>query len=647
MSRKPVQTALMGLLAALMIGGSAAYVYQQRGSGGLTGPQGTPAIKVNGSTISAEELATLRQSNPVLGITTGVLGDDFKTVVAARAVQNELYKQGSKDIEVSRADVDAQVKKTREEAKLTDNKAWTDALQRVGLSDSLYRQQVHDGLQIQRKVDALKAAAPAATEAEAKAYFGLNRDQYQTEAQIVGREIVVTDKAKADDLLKQLKGGADFARLAGEHSTENKDRGGALGPLENGAPKPVSRVVIPTDVAAAAFALTGGGLTDVIASGGKFYIVKVEKYLPPTPKTFDEAKSDVMTAVSNQKKDQALEAWSDGLQKGAKIEYVSPDWQVVDPVVASVAGQNIKYSELVAQVVGNQQVAMMLQQMPPEQISGMLNTGFKPQIVEQLLTGYAAPTVAKNLGLNLVGNRQEMAATLGAYGARDVKVTGADVQKAYQENIKQFQTPPSATVDEASFKDRNQAAAFQADWNGSGDFTVAATKAGATVSERGTVTTATPQAPSKLDPKVEAAVFAAPLRSVGEGSLSAVVPVGKRFSVAYVRDLKKAETKPLNEVRTQLESQVLSTKKSTAAQEFLKTEVAKLKPVDNLKTVLADQAKRVAAAEKAAAPAAGTGTTGTGTTDTGTTGTGAGGASGSATTSPTTSPTTPSGGSTK
>lgn len=611
MSRKPIQQGLMGLLAVLMVAGMAYQFTPALNNGGsLFGPrhQGTPALKVNGQTITTQELEAVKRSNPMFSATdSGVLADDFKTVIVARAVQNKLYTEAAKDINVSRADVDAQVKKVREDNGLTDNKKWTDALQGVGLTDSSYRQQVREGLALQRKVEEIQKAAPAPTDAELKAYFDLHGDQYQNEARIVGRQIVLADKAKADALLKQVKAGGDFAALATANSTDanTKARGGALGPIENGSPRPVTKVILPTEVAAAAFALTNGGVTDVVSSGGKFFIVKVEKYLAPTPKTFEEAKTDVTSAVTQQKKDAALEAWTDGLQKNVQIDVVDPEWKTVDPNVASVAGQNIKYSEVLAQMVGNQQLAMVMQQMAPDQVVGLLNSSFKPELVKGLIQGYAAPTIAKNLGLNIVGSRQELASTLEAYAARDVKVTDADIQKFYAENQKSFETSASANVDEASFNNKNQAAAFRADWNGSGDFTSAASKAGATVSERGTIT----GGEQKLDPKLESAVFSGPLRSVGEGSLTDVVQVGNRYSVAYVSDLKKAAVQPLSAVRSQIEQQVLGSKKSEASKAFMSKQVDALKPVDNLKTVLADQAKRVAAAEKAAATSTGGTTT--------------------------------------
>lgn len=605
----------MGLLAVLMIGGMA-YQFTPALSGGsnpfsLSQKQGTPALKVNGQTITVEDLEKMRQGNPMLATTTGLLGDDMKTFLVSQQVQQALYTQGAKDVQVSREDVAAEVKKIRDSQNLQDNKAWTDFLQQRGLSDSEARTLLRDQLAVQRKVEEIQKAVPAPTEAELQTFYSINKENYKTDPQIVGREIVVADEAKAKDLLTQIKAGANFSTLASENSLENKERGGALGPIENGSPRPVSGVVLPTEVATAAIALTGGGVTDIITSGGKYYIVQVEKIIAPTTKSFEQAKSAIQTAVEQQKKDAALEAWVDGLRKNAQIEVIDPAWKVEDPVVASVAGQNIPYSEVLGQVVNNQQVAAMLQQLPPEQMVSMINTSLKPSIVQQLLTGYAAPTIAKNLNLNLVGSRQEQAQQLAAYGAKDVLVSDADIQKAYQENIKAFQTPASATVDEAMFKDRNQAAAFRADWNGQGDFVSAASKAGGTVSERGTVTAGD----GKLG--IESAVFGGQLRPVGEGSLSAVVPSGERFAVAYVRDLKPAVTKPLTEVRSQIEQQLLGSKQGEASQAFLEKQLAALKPTNNLQKVLDAQAKRVAAATPATPAANGTGTPGAGSAGTG------------------------------
>ncbi|MHA0035594.1 peptidylprolyl isomerase [Deinococcus sp. PESE-13] len=591
------KTAVNGLLIGLSVLLVAGMAYQFTPNVGslFNRQEGTPVIKVNGDAVTAEQLESARRASPLLADEPGsVLADDAKVYLVSQAIDRGAVLSGLKDVKVSRADVNAEVQKVRESNKLTDNKAWTDALQSNGLTDAGFRTQVRQQLAYQRKTDELRKAVPAPTDAELRAYFDLNRSKYQAEPQVVGRQIVVADKAKAQSLLAQARGGADFAVLASANSTENKDRGGALAPLDGNQPRPVLQAALPTAVGEAAFRLRNGGLTDVIESGGKFYIVKVEKFLPGQPKTFEQAKTDVVSAVRQQKQNAALEKWSDDLRKNAQVEYVDPTWKVENPTVASVAGHNIPYSDVVAQVMNNQQIAGLIGQLPAEQLPTLLNKTFKPQVVQQLIQGYAAPNIAQKLGLSLSGSRQEIAQQLAAYGARDVKVSDADVQKYYRENVKQYEVPASATLDEASFKDKNQAAAFRADWNGQGDFVTAASKAGGTVSERGQVSPTADQTTGAVSP-LTAAAFGQNLRSVGAGSLTPVVPVGERFSVGYVRDLVRPTTRPLSEVGDEIRQGLLGSKQAEAGQAFLDKQVSALSPKNNLDQVLEAQAKRVAA----------------------------------------------------
>ncbi|ACO45568.1 peptidyl-prolyl cis-trans isomerase [Deinococcus deserti] len=600
MNRKKVVNGLLIVLALLLVVGMAYQFTPSLGSLFSSPNKGTPALVVNGKTVTAEELDGVRRSNPVLSSTdTGILGDDFKTFTVAQKVRQVLVAQAASDIKVSRDDVNAEVKKIREANSLTDSKAWTDALQGVGLTDATYRAQLREQLAVNRKVEELRKAVPAATEAEAKLYYDLNPEKFQSEARIIGRQIVVAKEAKAKELLAQVRGGADFAAVAKANSTEFADRGGALGPVENGKPRPVAQVALPAEVGAAAFALTKGGITDVVASGDKFYIVKVEQYLAPATKPFAEAKADAITAVTEQKKNAALEEWVEGLEKDVKIEVKDPNWRTENPVVATVGGQNVRHSDVISQVVGNEQFGQLLQQVPGDQAAQLVNGMLKPQVTQQLISSYAAPQIARSLKLPVTGTRQEMAAAIAAYGSRNVKVTDADVQAFYTQNKAQFQSPATATVDEASFKDRSKALAFRNTWNGQGSFATAASKQGGTVSERGSVTAGD----GKLGQELNAAVFSArTLKSAGEGSLSDVVKVGERYSVAYVTDLKPATTQPLSAVRSQIESQVLATKRNEAGQAFLAKQVAALNPTDKLKEVLAAQEKRVAAAAPKAAP---------------------------------------------
>ncbi|GGQ95021.1 peptidylprolyl isomerase [Deinococcus ruber] len=592
MNRTVAIRVLLGLFAVLLIVALVFNFLPALSNLNSSASSGTPALKVNGETVTSQELDKIRTQNPVLGsASTGVLGDDFKTLIVDQQVLQVLLRQAAKDEKVDRSVVNDQVTQIRKQNNLTDNAAWTNALKSQGYgSDSAFREYVRSQLAIQAKAKAIQAAAPKPTDEQLKLYYALNSASLLNDPKIVARAIVVADKAKADALLKQAQGGADFAQLASANSLENKDRGGALGPVENGTPRPVAQVALPTEVGAAAFAKTTGGLTDVVASGGKFYIVKVEKFIPAAPKTFEEAKSTITDAVTTQLKNEAIESWLDGLKQNVKIETVDPTWKFSNPTVAVVNGQNVPYAEAVSSMIANQQFSALLQQAPADQAAPLVNSFLKPTIVQQLIQQYAAPIIVKNQKIALAGTRAELLAGLNAYGARDVKVSDADVLAFYNSNQAQFKNPAKATVSEAVFKDKQQALAFRQDFK-SGDFTAAASKAGATVSERGAVT----EGDQKLNTALDKAVFATTrLQSAGEGSLSDVVENSGKFSVAYVTDLVKASVKPLASVQDTIRTQLLAQKKSAAGTAFVTAQLKTIKTQDLLSKVLADQTKRVA-----------------------------------------------------
>lgn len=610
MNKKVVISVLLGVFAAAMVAALAfAFVPGLNGSAAVSG---TPALKVNGVSISAEELQTLQRSSPLLSITTtGALGEDLKTVVVEGKIQNALRKAASSDQDISRSEVNAKVDELRKANKLTDNKAWLDALAQRNYTDASFREEIRSSLAIEKKQKSITDALPAPTDAQLKAYYDLNGDQFQDEARIIGRQIVVADKKSADDLLAQARAGGDFAALASKNSSVFKERGGALGPLKDGKPSPVAAVALPQEVSAAAFALTKGGVTDVVPSGGKFFIVKVEQFVAARTKPFEAVKTDVTKKVKDLLDGAALETWYDGLRQGAKIDYLLPAWQTTDPTVAVVSGQKVPYSAVLVGVVNNQQFGSLVQQVqqqqvPVDQAGKLVNQFLKPGVTEQLIEQYAAPGIVKAKNLGLVGSRANLAQQLVLLGSKGAAVTDADLAKYYAANVATFTTKGSATVSEAVFASQDAALAFRKTFGGD-NFVTAASKAGGTVSERGTLQEGDP----KLNPALGKAIFGtASLRPAGAGSVSDVIESGKTFSVAYVTDLVKPSVKALDEVKEIIRPQLLAQKRVEVGAAYLKAQLAGIKVQNDLSAVLAAQEKRVAVAvpttPSAATPSAGT-----------------------------------------
>lgn len=114
--------------------------------------------------------------------------------------------------------------------------------------------------------------------------------------------------AKAQDLEKQLQGGADFAKLATDESddTGSAKMGGDLGVFPHG------RMVPSFDDAA--FKMKPGEVSQPVKSQFGYHIIKVESI---ENKTFDQAKPEIEKKLRPQMANQAMEA----IQKTTKVVY--------------------------------------------------------------------------------------------------------------------------------------------------------------------------------------------------------------------------------------------------------------------------------------------------------------------------------------
>ena len=98
----------------------------------------------------------------------------------------------------------------------------------------------------------LPGGKPQVTDAELQAYYNQHSEQFEVKPQVKVRHILITvppgadaktdaaAKSKAEDLLKQIRGGANFADLAGKYSDDpgSKTQGGELGWLDPGKTVP-------------------------------------------------------------------------------------------------------------------------------------------------------------------------------------------------------------------------------------------------------------------------------------------------------------------------------------------------------------------------------------------------------------------------
>ena len=163
-------------------------------------------------------------------------------------------------------------------------------------------------------------------DAEIQKYYTDNKKKYDEPETVHARHILIkTDekddektrgekKTKIEGIRKQLAGGADFEKLAREHSEcSSKDRGGDLGTFPRG------RMVQPFEEAA--FTQKVKEIGPVVETKFGYHIIEVLEHNQAKQKSLDEVKGSIAEMLQNQKKQEMAKTYLDDLKAKAKIIY--------------------------------------------------------------------------------------------------------------------------------------------------------------------------------------------------------------------------------------------------------------------------------------------------------------------------------------
>jgi len=172
-------------------------------------------------------------------------------------------------------------------------------------------------------------------------------------------------QAKAQDLLKQLKGGADFAELAKKNSDDgSKDQGGDLGWFTHG------QMVAEFD--SAAFALKPKELSGVVTSQFGYHIIQVLEKDPAKVKPFEEVKDELAKEVRAQSVADKMQTLGDELHAAlvkapkSAAEVARKDNADVIVMPSAAAGDAIPTLGV------NPEIEQTLASMKPEEVSPLL-----------------------------------------------------------------------------------------------------------------------------------------------------------------------------------------------------------------------------------------------------------------------------------
>ncbi len=144
------------------------------------------------------------------------------------------------------------------------------------------------------------------TDTDVQTYYTANKDKYVEPADAKISHILVSEEAKANELLKQLQSGGDFATIAKESSLDagTKESGGKIAEaVHPGASIP--GVGDANDLNAAIFAADASKVLDQAFKTDKGWeIVRVDEELPQRQKGFDEVRQQVMMELLRRKSEE-------------------------------------------------------------------------------------------------------------------------------------------------------------------------------------------------------------------------------------------------------------------------------------------------------------------------------------------------------
>ncbi|MGE5274817.1 MAG: peptidylprolyl isomerase [Verrucomicrobiota bacterium] len=235
-------------------------------------------------------------------------------------VQRVQLDQQAPSLKVSVTDrqVEDQLKNIKKQYFGGSEKRYRSELTKQCITDAEVRDQIRAGLVsdgIRKKLIAGVTVKPA----DVRAYYDSHRETYTTPQTRVVSHILVKNKALADKLYAQLKGGADFATLAKKYSLDP-------GSKANGGELTITRGQTVPQFDKVAFELRTGRLSKPVHTQYGWHIIHADK--PATPhrsQPFSQVKASIEQQLLQEKQNAALQKWLDGLKKqyAGKISYAT------------------------------------------------------------------------------------------------------------------------------------------------------------------------------------------------------------------------------------------------------------------------------------------------------------------------------------
>jgi peptidyl-prolyl cis-trans isomerase C len=229
----------------------------------------------------------------------------------------------ARKVTVTDAEIDGNLKQMQ--SQFPNEQEFKKALTTRGMTLEKLRSDARVDMSINRMMETELAGTPAPTDAQVREFYDKNPDKFKQEEAVRASHILIPADEKADeatkkkaraeidDVLKQLKGGADFAELAKKHSKDGSAaQGGDLNFFTKGQMVPAFDQ--------AAFALKPGQLSEVVTTPFGYHVIKVTEHRDASTVPFEQVSPRIKEYLTEQQKQGRAQTFIEQLKQKAKIE---------------------------------------------------------------------------------------------------------------------------------------------------------------------------------------------------------------------------------------------------------------------------------------------------------------------------------------
>lgn len=271
----------------------------------------TVSITLNNNSASSDKgvVASVNGTNITKDDLYNALIEQGGVATLSNLITRSLIEQDAKkhNITVTEADINKELGKIKQNA--GGEASFAKMLAQYNMTVDQLRKELISQIQMTK----LLSSKVTVTDDEMQQYYDKNKQSFSTPEEVRASHILVKTEAEAQDILKQLKEGADFATLAQQKSLDpgSKNNGGDLNFFTKGQ--------MVQSFEEAAFSLKVGELSGIVKSDYGYHIIKVTDRKATVTPPFAEKKAEINDTLLQQKISQMTQSYIAELTAKATI----------------------------------------------------------------------------------------------------------------------------------------------------------------------------------------------------------------------------------------------------------------------------------------------------------------------------------------